>query len=636
MKTAMKVRKRAIGVCVLTCTMCALSAPEASATPTDYVMSFVNSAPGSPGGTPTGYFTYDPDIPAFSNFVVFWNGRTHDFTNNANCIPYCTTGSVAESFQLLSKTFPPGYFDPSGGSGHYGYFWNTGIYSVILEPNTSLFTFGVAGEVLFARGGFFDGVSAYGTWSITPIAQAQPLEVVFTGTLSPGFVAILPSGAVVNWDGLPFSGRFVFDPATANDVINPEGTYHFSGDSGAVLWMSTTLKLPNGIVQSGNDSAQFGSLIQLYRNYSNPAGSNLLSLNVTDQGGVDPHYFHFDWEAVDYLGTASTLFSDPNAGVSYTQPFNLAGEPQFGFINIQGTTFQYHGDFVLSSVSIKPATTFVVFGTGLDASGNPLALGSSDPHYQIEIAGNPQAVVLNPPDPGYFPNDLASEWVWQNADSQPANVTLTFRTTFDLTGFDPRTAVISGLWATDNSGLDMRLNGHSTGIALPNSLGTNYSLLHSFAIHDPAFFQNGINTLEFVVEDTGGVAGFRAQLTGTATPTPAFNFRGFFQPIDNDPVVNSAKAGVAVPVKFSLGGNQGLDIFQAGFPASQPVACDNFATLSSIEETVSAGQSGLTYDASTDQYTYVWKTQKSWANACRHLMIRLTDGSVHIANFQFR
>jgi hypothetical protein len=44
-----------------------------------------------------------------------------------------------------------------------------------------------------------------------------------------------------------------------------------------VLWMSTTLNLPDGIVVSGNDSAQFNSLIQLYRNYSNPAGSNLLT-----------------------------------------------------------------------------------------------------------------------------------------------------------------------------------------------------------------------------------------------------------------------------------------------------------------------------------------------------------------------
>jgi hypothetical protein len=189
------------------------------------------------------------------------------------------------------------------------------------------------------------------------VVQASPLEVVFCGTLQPGFIAISPR-RTLNWDNREFSGIFVFDPATAAyDVTNPEGTYHFSNDNYAapqqVPWMLTTLRLPNGVVASGNEASQFNSLIQLYRNYSNPAGTNALTLNVTDQGGVDPFYFHLDWEIVDYLGTPSTLFSAPNAGVSYIQPFDLAGEPQFGSINIQGPDYQYHGAFVLSSFSIR-------------------------------------------------------------------------------------------------------------------------------------------------------------------------------------------------------------------------------------------------------------------------------------------
>jgi hypothetical protein len=214
-------------------------------------------------------------------------------------------------------------------------------------------------------------------------------------------------------------------------------------------------------------------------------------------------------------------------------------------------------------------------------------------------------------------------------------VTRIFRTTFDLTGFDPQTAVIQGFWATDNSGLDIKLNGNSTGIALPTSSGTNYSVLHPFSINDPAFLREGINTLEFVVEDTGGVAGFRAELTGTATAAPSFTFTGFFPPIDNAPVGNTVTAGAAVPVKFSLGGDHGLNIFAGGFPASQPVACDSFAVLAVVEEKGSAGNSGLKYDASSDQYTYVWKTERSWARTCRQLVIRFKDGSFHMASFKF-
>jgi hypothetical protein len=115
---------------------------------------------------------------------------------------------------------------------------------------------------------------------------------------------------------------------------------------------------------------------------------------------------------------------------------------------------------------------------------------------------------------------------------------------------------------------------------------------------------------------------------------PGFSFRGFFSPVDNDPTVNRVRAGAGVPVKFSLGGDRGLNIFESGFPASQLVACDSFAILAPIEETVSAGQSGLTYDALLDQYIYVWKTERSWTNTCRQLVLRLIDGSFHVASFQ--
>ena len=50
---------------------------------------------------------------------------------------------------------------------------------------------------------------------------------------------------------------------------------------------------------------------------------------------------------------------------------------------------------------------------------------------------------------------------------------------------------------------------------------------------------------------------------------------------------------------------------------------------------MAAGDSGLQFDAATLTYTYVWKTDKAFANTCRELQITLTDGSVHKARFQF-
>ena len=115
----------------------------------------------------------------------------------------------------------------------------------------------------------------------------------------------------------------------------------------------------------------------------------------------------------------------------------------------------------------------------------------------------------------------------------------------------------------------------------------------------------------------------------------AYNFTGFFPPVANPPAFNSVKAGSGVPVRFSLGGDRGLNIFNPGFPQSQQIACDSSAVLEPVEETVNAGGSSLTYDPLTDQYVYTWKTEKKWANTCRQLVIKLNDGTTHRANFRF-
>jgi hypothetical protein len=113
-------------------------------------------------------------------------------------------------------------------------------------------------------------------------------------------------------------------------------------------------------------------------------------------------------------------------------------------------------------------------------------------------------------------------------------------------------------------------------------------------------------------------------------------FKGFFAPVDNEPTVNVVNSGRAIPVKFSLGGDRGLDIFAQGYPKSQQVGCDTEAPTTAVESTVTAGQSSLSYDAGNDQYNYIWKTDAGWANTCRILVLKLRDGSVHEAKFKFK
>lgn len=117
-------------------------------------------------------------------------------------------------------------------------------------------------------------------------------------------------------------------------------------------------------------------------------------------------------------------------------------------------------------------------------------------------------------------------------------------------------------------------------------------------------------------------------------------FGGFYSPVNNKDangnyVLNVAKAGSAIPVKFSLGGNQGLNVMAGGSPSSGTITCSASASSDAVEQTVTAGGSSLSYDSTTGTYNYVWKTDKTWSGTCRQLTVKLADGTVHKASFSF-
>jgi predicted extracellular nuclease len=116
-----------------------------------------------------------------------------------------------------------------------------------------------------------------------------------------------------------------------------------------------------------------------------------------------------------------------------------------------------------------------------------------------------------------------------------------------------------------------------------------------------------------------------------------FRFGGFRPPVDPPPALNSVKAGAAVPVKFSLGGDRGLEIFATGYPRVVALANCGSSAGGAIEPAVGAGDSTLTYDPVTGLYSFVWKTQKAWAASCRRLELKFYDGGTEAhAQFHFR
>jgi hypothetical protein len=122
--------------------------------------------------------------------------------------------------------------------------------------------------------------------------------------------------------------------------------------------------------------------------------------------------------------------------------------------------------------------------------------------------------------------------------------------------------------------------------------------------------------------------------TKSVTVAVLYPWSGFFSPVDNTGTLNTAKAGLAIPVRFSLGGNQPAPVVASGYPTVQSVTCPAWPT-DAIEETVSASGSSLKYDGATGQYVYTWKTTKGWANGCRRLTFVFKDGTRQEATFKF-
>jgi hypothetical protein len=118
-----------------------------------------------------------------------------------------------------------------------------------------------------------------------------------------------------------------------------------------------------------------------------------------------------------------------------------------------------------------------------------------------------------------------------------------------------------------------------------------------------------------------------------------YAFEGFFSPIENLPVVNQAKAGQAVPVKWRITDRDGLPISDpASFIniTSYNVNCASFeGDPTNYVEEVAAGSSGLQY-LGNGWWQFNWKTSKAYKGQCRVMKLTLDDKSEHTASFSFK
>jgi hypothetical protein len=165
----------------------------------------------------------------------------------------------------------------------------------------------------------------------------------------------------------------------------------------------------------------------------------------------------------------------------------------------------------LSLATTANAVPITIFNTGTDNSNN--AWGSPnvvDLHYTYLVQPG-SAVPVTVDDSGYpfgpwIANNYGSpgsRWIGPDQSSFGPAGNYVYRTTFTIpNNAILSTASITGDWATDDPGTDIRINGISTG-----QTSNFFTALQPFSVNSG--FQLGLNTLDFYLTNAGGPTGLR-------------------------------------------------------------------------------------------------------------------------------
>lgn len=204
-------------------------------------------------------------------------------------------------------------------------------------------------------------------------------------------------------------------------------------------------------------------------------------------------------------------------------------------------------------------------GTGVAADGTLLADGEADPHYSLFqnpdgeanapalVHGSTIAPIVTGP---WLASSATSKWISSRLDSaNAAGGDYVYRATLNLTGFDPSTVTLSGGWTSDNTGKGIRVNGTATGLTSPGAFGA----LTPFTVDSTnATFVSGVNTIDFVVENTtAGYTGLRVDnirvlAAPTTTPPGALPQVNISLSATGKPVITvTGTAGVTYPIQRS-------------------------------------------------------------------------------------
>ena len=216
-------------------------------------------------------------------------------------------------------------------------------------------------------------------------------------------------------------------------------------------------------------------------NLTNSVGSTLTVMNVVTSQYIASNEFLFA-----LASAPSGVNLNPVTGVLTWTPTNTGkfticigayytNAPTFGATNCFTVTVTNNGS---TSVNIG------IYNTGLAPGFTPLPEGSTDPHYTIVSA--PAGTQITPFAPyvvdtnGYpftgdaaawLANDATSQWIgvqsnYYNFGQDPVG-DYDYRTTFNLTGLNPATAIVAFQFTVDNVLEEVLINGTNANLNLP-------------------------------------------------------------------------------------------------------------------------------------------------------------------------
>ena len=321
---------------------------------------------------------------------------------------------------------------------------------------------------------------------------------------------------------------------------------------------------PKFTVQPANLLAGFGESVKLQAMAS----------------GTLPITYQWQFNGVDLPGEVNDVLTIPSAAFEQEGTYKVIAANAFG-----------SADSNEAQLTIG-ALFSELFNTGQDVNLAILPGDSNDLHYGLLESPDvnnlgPKAKVWSDagPVPVFVWNGPLSSWISSAANNSLVAGKYVYRTQFLVDSADPCAAMLEGTWMLNTRGDDILLNGQSTGIT--NTSELPYKVAEGFTI-DKGFVP-GLNTLDFVVTNTGDVSGgytaLRVELRGVGKALPA-----------GAPQIATQPQGRTV----RSGGKTSLSVIASGRPPlsyqwlfnGQPMTDPNASLRTLPLNTVNAGSAG--------------------------------------------